>query len=256
MIAAVAVVPSAPALLPRYTGRVDVLAEVRTAAVEAVRTAISTPGVERVVLIAATDREPRHTMPPLGQRVGEYLLSLAQSPADAVQLVPWDAPVAECRARGAEIAAGSAPSGLEVGEESSRPVTGGVVSAAEAGGASSVLVVVADGSARRGEKAPGYLDDRAFGFDDALVAALRDADPAALLALDATLAADLLAHGRAPLQVAAAAMAGTSAPGAEATASAADFHATDAAPLWRCERLDEPDPFGVLYAVAQLRRVG
>ena len=46
------------------------------------------------------------------------------------------------------------------------------------------MLVVANGSARRGEKAPGYLDERAFGFDAAIGAALRGPDPAALGELD------------------------------------------------------------------------
>jgi hypothetical protein len=58
-------------------------------------------------------------------------------------------------------------------------------------GAGSVLVV-ANGSARRGEKAPGYLDERAAGFDGALGAALSGPDPAALAGLDVVLAEELL----------------------------------------------------------------
>lgn len=57
------------------------------------------------------------------------------------------------------------------------------------------LLVVADGSARRGEKAPGHLDERAFGFDQAVGDALRQGDPAALAVLDEDLGAQLLARG-------------------------------------------------------------
>ena len=38
------------------------------------------------------------------------------------------------------------------------------------------MLVVGNGSARRTEKAPGHLDDRALGFDEALGAALRAGD--------------------------------------------------------------------------------
>ena len=38
------------------------------------------------------------------------------------------------------------------------------------------MLVVGNGSARRTEKAPGHLDDRAVGFDAALGAALRAGD--------------------------------------------------------------------------------
>jgi hypothetical protein len=63
------------------------------------------------------------------------------------------------------------------------------------------LVVMGDGSARRDLKAPGYLDPRAEAYDDALTAAIRAGDAQRLLALDDTVGAELLAEGRAPLQV-------------------------------------------------------
>ncbi len=64
-----------------------------------------------------------------------------------------------------------------------------------------VLLVMADGSARRGEKAPGHLDERAFGFDDEVGRALASGDAEALRVLDPVLAADLLVQGRAALAV-------------------------------------------------------
>ncbi|MFF7457443.1 class III extradiol dioxygenase subunit B-like domain-containing protein [Kitasatospora sp. NPDC008115] len=63
------------------------------------------------------------------------------------------------------------------------------------------LLVMGDGSACRSLKAPGYLDERAEGFDAGLARALGSADTAALAALDAGLAAELKAEGRAPWQV-------------------------------------------------------
>jgi hypothetical protein len=57
------------------------------------------------------------------------------------------------------------------------------------------LLVVGDGSARRAEKAPGHLDDRAAGFDAQVEAALAAGDPALLAALDAALGVELLAGG-------------------------------------------------------------
>ncbi|MFJ4095038.1 class III extradiol dioxygenase subunit B-like domain-containing protein [Kitasatospora sp. NPDC089913] len=63
------------------------------------------------------------------------------------------------------------------------------------------LLVMGDGSACRSLKAPGYLDERAEGYDAALARALGTADTAALAALDPGLAAELKAEGRAPWQV-------------------------------------------------------
>jgi hypothetical protein len=57
------------------------------------------------------------------------------------------------------------------------------------------LLVLGDGTARRSEQAPGYLDPRAEPYDAAVAAALRDADAAALAGLDPALGADLLAAG-------------------------------------------------------------
>ena len=91
------------------------------------------------------------------------------------------------------------------------------------------LLVVGDGAAMHGEKAPGYRDERAGPFDAAVAAALRDADPAALAALDPDLALQLWASGRAPWQVLAGATRGRA---------------------WRGELLHSSMPFGVAYHVA------
>ncbi|MFB8405546.1 class III extradiol dioxygenase subunit B-like domain-containing protein [Streptomyces sp. NPDC055912] len=63
------------------------------------------------------------------------------------------------------------------------------------------LLVMGDGSACRTVKAPGYLDERAAGFDAEAARALGTADAAALLALEPELAYELKAAGRAPWQV-------------------------------------------------------
>ncbi|MBM9507177.1 class III extradiol dioxygenase subunit B-like domain-containing protein [Actinacidiphila acididurans] len=63
------------------------------------------------------------------------------------------------------------------------------------------LLVMGDGSACRTVKAPGYLDERAEPFDAAVAAALGAADHSALAGLDAGLAAELKAAGRAPWQI-------------------------------------------------------
>lgn len=57
------------------------------------------------------------------------------------------------------------------------------------------LLVMANGSARRTEKAPGHLDPRALGFDAELGAVLAAGDAAALASLDLALGDELLASG-------------------------------------------------------------
>ncbi|MBA2950760.1 class III extradiol dioxygenase subunit B-like domain-containing protein [Streptomyces himalayensis] len=71
------------------------------------------------------------------------------------------------------------------------------------------LLVMGDASVCRTVKAPGYLDERAAGFDAAVARALGTADVAALKALDTELAHELKAAGRAPWQVLAGAAEGT-----------------------------------------------
>jgi len=61
------------------------------------------------------------------------------------------------------------------------------------GGDHAAYLVVANGSACRSEKAPGHLDERAFGFDESLDKALRTPDREALTALDDALGAGLWA---------------------------------------------------------------
>jgi hypothetical protein len=70
------------------------------------------------------------------------------------------------------------------------------------------LLVMADGSARRSRRAPGYLDVRAEPFDAEVGRAIRTGDLPALLALDDALAADLMATGRPAWQVLAGAATG------------------------------------------------
>ncbi|QNN51344.1 hypothetical protein [Nocardioides mesophilus] len=74
--------------------------------------------------------------------------------------------------------------------------------AAELRGRTGALVLLlGEGSTRRGEKAPGFLDERAFPFDDAVAAALSGGDAAALRDLDAGLAAELAVSGGAVLRL-------------------------------------------------------
>ena len=214
----VVVVPGAPLLLPEYQGRTSADAGLGTACLAAVRAAVAT--ASHVVVVHATDREPRSTKPPVGRRVADVLLAaspLAASPLHVEHVaVAWDAPVADCVALGRALAGGPGDGSAE--------------------GRGTTLLVVADGSARRTEKAPGHLDPRAAAVDDALVDAVRASAEGGLqrlLDLDPDLCAALLVAGRAPLQV----LAG----------------AVEDVPL-TVASLEVSDPFGVLYVVAHLSR--
>ncbi len=211
----VVVVPGAPLLLPEYQGRAVAAAELAEASVAAVRSAVAT--ASHVVVVHATDREPRSTRPPVGLRVADHLLAASHLGFEVEHVaVAWDATTAECVAAGRSLVTDTG--------------------AGSAAGRATTLLVVADGSARRTEKAPGHLDPRAAAVDDAIVAAVRSCAEAGLqrlLDLDPDLCAELLVAGRAPLQVLAAAVAGV--------------------PL-EVRSLEVSDPFGVLYVVAHLER--
>ncbi len=64
-----------------------------------------------------------------------------------------------------------------------------------------VLLAMADGSARRTTQSPGYLDERALGYDEAVVTALAGGDADALLTLEPALDAALWSTGRPVWQV-------------------------------------------------------
>ena len=135
--------------------------------------------------------------------MGAYLLDQAAYRGPRViWTVSQDEPPAGCRKLGAELAAA---------------------------GQRTALLVLGDGSARRGPKAPGAFDPRAAAFDAEVERAVRAADLDALLAVDPALARDLMATGRPAWQVLAGALAGT-APAAQVRYAG--------------------DPFGVLYLVA------
>lgn len=196
-------------LLPEYVGIEDPAGPLRERCVEALRAALGAgPGAgarwDAVVVLTGRDPAARTRKDPAGVRVGRLLLGLAgwQGPVEEV-VVPFDADARSVERQGSSL----------------REHPGDVL-----------VLVVADGSARRGERAPGHLDERAFAVDEALLCALADVDPEAVLALDAALAAEVLASGRAALQVMA--------------------HAVRATPGLHGGLLWSGDPHGVMYAVA------
>ena len=93
------------------------------------------------------------------------------------------------------------------------------------------LLVMADGSACRSLRAPGYLDPRAAAFDAVLERAVRTGDLGSLQDIDHGLARELLATARPGWQVLTGAMPGRAA---------------------ATEILYADDPFGVFYLVAWL----
>lgn len=226
MIVRAAVVPHPPLLVPELVvADIPEVAAVRSACVAAARALAESsrrwiavaPGIGEVPggavgtfrgfgvdvavrLTAATegDVDPGLPLPVL---IAGWLREQVGALDVSVQLVSPDASSEQCRALGGRLAEGS-----------DEPIG---------------LLVLGDGSPRHGERAPGRPDERAGDFDEAVQRALKDADKAALMALDPGVATELGAQGRAPWQV----LAGL--PG-----------------QWQCVTSELMVPFGVAYHVA------
>jgi hypothetical protein len=146
---------------------------------------------------------------PLSLLAGGWLLARAAAPSVVGRAIPDSLSVADCLTEGADVA------------RAREPVA---------------LLVMGDGTACRGEQAPGYDDPRAQPYDDRVAAALAGADADALLGLDPGLSAELKVAGRAPWQVLA---------GAARAAGGA----------WRGDLTYYAAPYGVAYFVATWKRV-
>ena len=156
VIRTVLVLPTPLALLAPQSV-IDPVAQLRAAC----RTAVATlPGDERIVVLARPVSEAnvaRGVTEPLGHRVARQLL-------DGRSFEP-------------QLALPYAAASLL---ELSDPTT---------------LLVMADGSACRGDQAPGHLHPAALPFDDGIEAALRTGDAKALAKLDSGLGEELWCEG-------------------------------------------------------------
>ena len=160
----VALVPGALALLPEYASVEDPVAELRAASVAAVR------------WLAAGGRPVEIVADAQGERVARALVRAAGGSVTSLR-------------QGSGQATGSTGVGV-TSTGSARRSTGST----DVGySRNKAYLVVGNGSAKRSQRAPGHLDERAAGFDAALGAALRAPDPGALGALDRGLAWELWA---------------------------------------------------------------
>jgi hypothetical protein len=213
MIAAIACCPCTALLVPEAAGiATPEMDEVRAACDRAVATLLET-GVEAVVVLGpAIYPQPLKNMTP-----GLPLPAFAELPlphalaAYLLERAGWSGPV-----RYAPV-----------------PDTGEPIPPLGKAAARTGLLIMGDGSARRGEKAPGYLDARAEPFDDAVAAALATGDSGALAGLDAELGRELLVAGVGPWK----------ALGALGAVGALNG-------LWHADLLYSGVPFGVAYVVA------
>jgi hypothetical protein len=224
VLTAAALCPAPPLLARELTGADPVVPELRAAAAAAAAgLAAARPDVIAVVGPAAVSRAWDPAAPldlsgysprlpgggpealPLPLGLGVRLLDEAGYAGPRVlRSVAADEPPAACAALGAELA-GSA---FRV-----------------------ALLVMADGSARRGLKAPGHLDERSAAFDERVERAVATGNVSDLLGIDPELADELMAAGRPAWQVLAGAV------GAARVTASLGYTG---------------DPFGVAYLVASL----
>lgn len=182
-IAAVAFVPSAPLLIPQVAGgSAGSDQDLRAASVQAVTRVLADPPDEVVVVAAAPPGEwsQRATWDFSG-------FGVARNPVDPRPTLPWTLGIGawlldECGWDGARRYLGVDPATASAGDGS-------------AGAGARAVVVVGDGSARRSERAPGHLDERAEPFDEGVADLLARGDVGGLGRLDPTLAAELMCAG-------------------------------------------------------------
>jgi HPt (histidine-containing phosphotransfer) domain-containing protein len=193
VIVSAAVVPGPPLLAPQLGGADGNAEDLRRACLEAVAHAIADePDLVAVVGAAATSAvwpsdaqvdlagygvavPPTAHVAPLSVGMACLLLdTLAHPGRRLIRTIAIDAPLDECRALASVVGHAARRVGL---------------------------IVVADGSARRTVKAPGYFDERAESYDARVEQAISSGDLTALHDLDPTLAAELMASGWAALQV-------------------------------------------------------
>jgi hypothetical protein len=250
MIVASAICPSPPLLAAELTGQADILPELRAACAAAV-TRLLAAGPD---LVAVTG---------LAEATGAWdpggVLSLPSFAPALRRGRPLDSPLPLPLALGvgallldeAGYAGPRAFHGIAEGEPAAACLALGRRIAASAPRVA--LLAVGDGTARRSASAPGYLDERAAPFDDAVEAAVRDGDLSAIAALDPALAADLLAAGRPAWQALAGALTAARPPAPrQATDAGARRVPGLTAARPRTEVLYSGAPFGVAYLVATL----
>ena len=226
MIAAVAVCPHPPLLFRELTGQRDVAADLRAACWSAI-TSVTAADPDVVVVVGGAE-DTRAWDPSLSPEVRRFGTTGATGAADRPGL-PLSLGVASRLLQ--ECGWGGKVEQHAIAFDASAGAVAGLATQLAGRPERIVLVVMGDGSARRGDKAPGYVDERAFPFDEATARALSRGDLAALMGMDAALAEELMVGCRAAFAVMATAL-----------------HQEDATPTAMVTFQD--DPWGVMYFVA------
>ncbi|HUJ07167.1 MAG TPA: hypothetical protein VLX31_13755 [Streptosporangiaceae bacterium] len=204
MIAVAALCPAPPLLVPELTGAEAALPDVREACLAAAGEL--TAAEPDAVAVLGTGGQARRWDPGSGLNLAAFTAGRRPRPAVGEPNLPAALGV------GAWLLTAAGYRGTRVlqsvGSDEPAAACAGVGAALAAAPGRLALLVMADGSARRTLRAPGYLDPRAEAFDAATERAVRSGRLDALLAVDRALAAELMAHGVPALQAMAGALAG------------------------------------------------
>ncbi|MFL6130030.1 MAG: hypothetical protein ACJ73E_13315 [Mycobacteriales bacterium] len=220
MLAAIAFCPQPPLLVPRLAAGAAPELDGLRAACRTARDRLLA-AADRVVVLGPGPSTVRYAPGSSGTLAG-YGVPVAAA-LGGIGRPPWTLPPS--LTLGAWLLDSAPASGVAVAPDADPAGVAAVLAGDDRLG----LLVMGDGSARRSEQAPGYVDARAAGFDAGVAVALRAGDAAALRDLDAVLGAELLAAGVPVWRVA----------GHVAAGSAID-----------AELLHEAAPYGVGYFVA------
>jgi len=227
VIIAAALCPAPPALARELTGADPVMPELRHACRDAVAALVQAE--PDLVAVVGAAEQTRAWDESLGLDLSGYAPGLVPPAAARTPGLPLPLGLGTRLLDEAGYTGRRALWSVSEDEPPSRCAELGAQIASSAGKVA--LIAMADGSARRGLKAPGYLDDRSIPFDAEVTRAVRDGDLDALLAVDPGLARELMAAGRPSWQVLAGSLHGTQ-------------------PVTEIGYCD--DPFGVAYLVATL----
>ncbi|MCY9783051.1 hypothetical protein KIK06_04000 [Nocardiopsis sp. EMB25] len=241
MIVATAVCPHPPLLLRELTGAQDVAADLRGVCESAVSVLLSTPGLDRIVVVGGADtsrgevsgRVPTRIYADAARRGPEAEGAGRESRPPTAEPLPLSLGIAR---RLLDSVAPDTPVEMvtvawDASAEEVERVARAVAGRAERVG----LLVMGDGGARWGVREPGHLDAASVDVDEVVRHALADGDTGALTALDPEEAADQMVAGRAALQVMASAvvLGGTSV-GSELLYADAPFGVTYFVAVWSC----------------------
>ncbi|MBQ1082982.1 MULTISPECIES: class III extradiol dioxygenase subunit B-like domain-containing protein [unclassified Nocardiopsis] len=193
MLIAAAVCPHPPVLFPEIArGAAPDLDGLRAACDRAVA---GLRGADRLLVVGRGATERRFG-PDTGGDLADFGVDLRVGPAPAVL------DLAATTGRWLAERNGLEPDGYLEVPSGVTPERAAELGAELAGSADRVaLLVMGDGSARRTEHSPGYVDERAVPHDDAVAEALGKADTARLAGLDPELALELMVAGRPAWQV-------------------------------------------------------